>query len=112
MRKADPKERRLRRRFPIQVSLRCRLPETGEVLDGTTDDISSLGVRFRSAHNLRIGQRVELRLFWPFRLEDIHPLQLFIEGSVIRSDELGTAIVSNRHEFRLSRLPLRLVTVP
>jgi len=106
MRVHHSSERRLRRRFEIQMDLRCKLPDTGEILEGTTCDISSLGVRFRANHSLTIGQRVALSLTWPVRLEGRCPLQLVVHGSVIREDWRGIAIVANSHEFRLLQLPV------
>ena len=104
MRTRYSSERRLRWRFEIQMDLRCKLPDTGEILEGTTCDISSLGVRFRANHSLPIGQSVQLSLTWPVRLEERCPLQLVVHGSVIREDGRGIAIVANSHEFRLLQL--------
>jgi hypothetical protein len=105
MRAHDSHERRRRRRFEIQMDLRCKLPDTGKILKGTTYDISNLGVRFRAHHSLPVGQSVELSLTWPVRLDERCPLQLVVHGCVIRDDGRGIAIVANSHEFRLLQRP-------
>ena len=96
-------ERRERRRYDIRLDLRCKLMESGEVLAGSTCDISSYGVRFRVERGLALGERVELSLAWPIRLDERCPLQLMLHGYVTRSDALGTVVVVTRYEFRLLR---------
>jgi hypothetical protein len=97
-------ERRARRRYAIQLDLRCKLTASGEVLDGTTCDISSYGVRFRLDRSLGNGERVELSLNWPIRLEDRCPLQLVLHGFVTRNNARETAMAVTRYEFRLLRV--------
>jgi len=98
-------ERRSRRRYAIQLDLRCKLTVSGEVLAGTTRDISSNGVRCRLEQSVREGQAVRLSLSWPVLLAERYPLQLVMHGFVIRSHGSETAIAVTRYEFRLLRVP-------
>ena len=96
--------RRARRRFEIEMDLQCKLPD-GEVLKGTTEDISSRAIRFRADRKLPVGQDVKLSVMWPVRLNDRWPLQLIVRGRVIRDDERGIVVVADCHEFRLLQSP-------
>src|SRR5215471_4949588 len=80
MRAHDPHDRRLRRRFNLQLDLRCTLLGTRTIVEGKTSDISSLAVRFQSGHRLPLGQEVKLSLLWPVRLDNRWPLQLVMYG--------------------------------
>ena len=96
-------ERRTRRRYAIRLDLRCKLADTGEVLAGATRDINSFGVRFRLERRLSTGDRVELSLTWPIRLEERCPLQLVVFGYVTRVDARDAVMAITRYEFRLLR---------
>jgi hypothetical protein len=43
---------------------------------------------------------VELRIAWPFRLHDICPLELAIQGTLVRTDEHVAVIRIRRYEFQ------------
>ena len=69
------------------------------VIFGKIRDISSSGVRFTSSEILALGKKVELSIDWPILLDSTCRLQLKGQGRVIRSDEHGTAIEIEHHEF-------------
>ena len=96
-------DRRLKRRFRIEQDVRYkmlfgqRVAETGS---GKTTNISSGGVCFTTDNMLSIGIPVELSMNWPVLLNQNCPLKLMIYGSVVRSNDKGSAIVIERYEFR------------
>jgi PilZ domain len=94
-------ERRRNRRFPISLKLRYLLSRSvnGE---GQVCDMSSSGLLFQSRELLPIGGSIEVILAWPFLLNGDCPLQLRIEGRVLRSDRRGTAVRIRNYEFRTS----------
>jgi hypothetical protein len=96
-------ERRMKRRFEIAQELRYkmlygqRIAETGP---GTTVNVSSSGVWFRTENLLTVGMPIELSMNWPVLLHESCPMKLMIYGCVIRSNERGAAVVIERYEFR------------
>ena len=102
-RKISLSDRRATRRYPIGLDLSYVVRRGRQiVLTGVarTCDISSSGVSFRPAHALPQGASVELSLDWPYLLQDSCPLQLIIEGRVVRSDQQATAVKTVHYEFR------------
>ena len=95
---ARPDQRRYRR-FPIalKLSYALRSHTSGE---GEVSDISRGGLLFRSGAILPAGERIEVVVQWPFLLDGNCPLNLRIQGRVLRSDQRGTAIQLEKYEFR------------
>ncbi|MGA2145926.1 MAG: hypothetical protein ABSH49_13290 [Bryobacteraceae bacterium] len=95
-------ERRMRRRFEIELDVRYRvlyghrIAETGT---GRTFNISSGGVWFTTNSMLTTGMPVELSVAWPALLNDCCALQLIICGCVVRSNERAAAVAIEGHEF-------------
>jgi hypothetical protein len=102
-----PAERRLKSRFPFDLSVRFR------VLCGTfcysgvgrAINVSSGGVlvsteQAGSPYNLRLGVQVELSFEWPAMLDGKIPLQLFAVGLVVRYTTCAFAATLVRYEFR------------
>jgi hypothetical protein len=95
--------RRLKRRFPLKLLatykvVRSRLlPVTGT---GMTVDVSSGGVSFTADETFSMGTHIELSVNWPVLLNGDCPIRLVIEGRVVRSTHLLTALQMDRHEFR------------
>jgi len=95
-------ERRGATRFPIDQPVRYKvisrnLAETGH---GKTLNISSSGVLFTTEHCLAPGERIELAVAWPARLDHKHALKLVACGRVVRVSDGAAAMVIDRHEFR------------
>jgi len=67
---------------------------------GKVVDISSSGVRFTTAHALRVGSIIELSMKWPALLDDKCLLKLEIFGSVVRSNSNEAAVRIAHYEFR------------
>ena len=79
---------------------RAATPESGV---GKTLDISSGGVLFETAQQLRPGKRVELSVNWPALLEGGCPLKFVAVGRVVRAEETWAAMHIEQYEFRTRR---------
>jgi hypothetical protein len=101
-------ERRDDRRYPLLLDLRWKLVHRKRVLDtgeGSTIDLSSGGVRFESGRSLPEGFDVELAIFWPVLLHNVAPMQLVVQGRIVRSQGGQIAIRMVQHEFRTVGTP-------
>ena len=95
-------DRRLQRRYPLELDLEFRVIENEEVLftgAGKTENISSGGVLFRTADNVGTGPHVELAVRWPAILGNTPFLELRIYGRLVRSDSNGVAMHMSRYHF-------------
>ncbi len=96
-------DRRTSQRFPIERDLRFRvyakrgIPQTGS---GTTVNISSSGVLFRTEDELAPGKRVELAISWPAQLSETCSLKLVARGRVVRAEGQHAAVAIQQYEFR------------
>jgi PilZ domain len=96
-------DRRHDRRYDIQLELRWKLIRRRRVIEtgcGRTIDLSSGGVLFETGCELPVGLNVELSVAWPVRLHNIAPLQLTVQGRIVRSANGWAAVRSVQHEFR------------
>lgn len=94
-------ERRRRTRFEMRVPVRCQVD--GESFAGELLNISSSGALFTTDRGLAPAEEVELVIGWPVRLEESVPLNLVVEGRVVRLDDGKAALRIERHEFRTAR---------
>jgi hypothetical protein len=67
---------------------------------GLTVDLSRGGVRFRADDPPPEGVEVELRIAWPYLLQNVCPLELVVRGAVTGTCERGTVLAMDRYEFR------------
>jgi hypothetical protein len=98
-------DRRSKRRYPIELPLQYKIMKNYLVLGtgtGTSVDLSSGGIAFKSNEPLKVGSYLELSIGWPVLLNQSCPLKLVASGRVVRSNENGTAIKLDRYEFRTS----------
>ena len=108
-------DRRVDRRYPTLLDLRWKLLHRKHVLDageGSTLDLSSGGVRFESGRALPEGFTVELAISWPALLHNITPMQLVVQGRIVRSEGGQIAIRMIQHEFRTLRMPAAHCAAP
>ncbi len=106
-------ERRFDRRYPILLDLRWKLIHRKRVLDagaGSTLDLSGGGIRFECGRTLPKGFNVELAISWPVLLRDLAPMQLVVQGRIVRSEGRRTAIRMIQHEFRTVGIPANLAS--
>src|ERR1700733_4631651 len=85
-----PAERRLKFRFPLDLTLRFR-PLSGSLFlgAGRAANLSSGGILVPSEHavsqhEINVGARVEISIEWPSLLDGKTPLQLIAVGRVVR----------------------------
>ena len=95
-------DRRQDRRYELELDLRFSYEERGVIYFGTgrTQDLSHGGVRFHTNTPPPAGMHVELRVDWPFLLQNVCPLELLIRGTILRSDSRGTTLKMSSYEFR------------
>ena len=79
---------------------RAATPESGP---GKTVNISSKGLLFEAALQLRPGKRVEVSVDWPAMLDGGCALKLVAVGRVVRAEEKRAAMHIEQHEFRTRR---------
>jgi hypothetical protein len=94
-------DRRTNQRYAFEMPLRFlyRSGESRCLGRGQTVDLSRKGIRFVSDDPPPCDTDIELRVEWPFLLQDICPLELRVWGRVERSDDEGTVIRMNKYEF-------------
>jgi len=95
-------DRRLQRRYPIELDLEYRIIENGTVVstgDGKTGNMSSGGILFRSQNEVTEGS-VELLIRWPAILGNTPFVELCVFGRVVRSDADGIAVRTARYQFQ------------
>ena len=95
-------DRRLQRRYPIELDLEFRIIDGDKVLSkgaGKTDNISSGGVLFHAEDSVQDGMHVELAVRWPAVLGNSPFLELRIFGRLVRNDAHGAAIRMSRYRF-------------
>ena len=96
-------DRRDTDRFPLENEVRYklleakRIPQTGH---GRTQNISSGGILFTTEAQLTLGQRVELAVDWPARLNEHCGLKLVALGKIVRSSTGAAAIHIEKYDFR------------
>ena len=90
--------------MPIERAVRYRMlggkRTTGS---GRTLNMSSSGILFTTESGLAAGQRVELSVSWPARLNDIVPLHLVTVGRLVRVEAQQAAVAIERWEFKTCR---------
>jgi hypothetical protein len=108
-------ERRVDRRYEIQLELRWKLIRRRKVVEtgtGRTMDFSSGGVLFDAMRELVPGLNVELHISWPVLLHNVAPMQLVVAGKIVRIRGTHAAVRMVQHEFRTTGAqPERRMTV-
>jgi hypothetical protein len=95
-------DRRLQRRYPIELDLEFRIVDDDKVVStgtGKTGNMSSGGVLFYPAEGVPSGPHVELSVRWPAVLGNAPFLELRIFGRLVRSDSQGIAMRMSRYHF-------------
>ena len=95
-------DRRQDRRYTFALDMRFTYTDrrTAHEGIGCTVDLSRGGIRFYSDTPPPAGSFVELRVAWPFLLQNVCPLELQLWGTVQRSGADGTVVRITRYEFR------------
>ena len=92
-------DRRSKRRYPIELPLHYKIVKNG-VGKGSSIDVSSRGIAFKSDAPLGVGSYLEVSISWPALLNESCALKLMVSGRVVRSRENVTAMSVDRYEFR------------
>jgi hypothetical protein len=94
-------DRRQDNRYELELDLRFSYEHAGQAWRGfgRTVDLSRGGVRFRTDAPPPNGMEVELRLQWPFLLQNVIPLELVMRGSILRTDIRGTVLCVRDYAF-------------
>jgi hypothetical protein len=99
-------ERRRRLRFPLSTELRFEayLPDNGKPVQGTgqAENMSSVGLAFRSTTPVPRGARLTVSLAWPAKLDNECLLRMVFDGDVVRTEGDLVVITIERYEFRTS----------
>jgi hypothetical protein len=96
-------DRRSGRRFEFESQVQFQYADERGAMHGgcgVTVDLSRNGVRIFAEEAPPVGAYVEARIAWPFKLQNICPLELFVEGPVIRSKAGETVLQLRRYELR------------
>ena len=95
-------DRRGERRYTYELGLQFRYTLDGTTYfgSGATVDLSRRAVRFVADDPPPPGVDVELRVDWPYLLQNVCPLELVIRGATTSSTERGTILAIRHYEFR------------
>lgn len=97
-------DRRTERRYQHEMELRFSYKPRGdgaiEFGSGQTMDLSRGAVRFMTETPPPDGANVELRIAWPFLLQNVCPLELVVRGTTMTTKDRGTVLTMNHYEFR------------
>jgi hypothetical protein len=103
--------RRAQRRFSLALKLTYTL-KSGEHGSGELCNMGSSGLLFQCGHRFVKGELIKVSLEWPYLLDGSCPLQLSVQGRVLRSGDSGTAVVIMKHEFRTARRTVPAEPIP
>jgi hypothetical protein len=99
---AAASNRRQQRRFPLALKLTYTL-KSGRQGSGELSNMGSSGLLFHCGHRFAKGELVKVSLEWPYLLDGSCPLQLCLQGRILRSGDSGTALATMKYEFRTAR---------
>lgn len=95
-------DRRGERRYAYEMELQFSYTLNGlrHFGSGLTVDLSRGAVRFVADDPPPEGIEVELRIAWPYLLQNVCPLELMVRGKVQSVSDRGIVLSMARHEFR------------
>jgi hypothetical protein len=97
-------DRRASNRLPIERDVHYKVlggkKTVTYVGSGKSLNMSSGGVLFTTESGLREGERIELAVSWPAKLDDRISLKLVAIGVLVRSYETQAAMAIERYEFK------------
>ena len=104
--KGSGADRRMNARFPCRLAVSYQAlehPFLSGVATSETLNISSKGLLFSTEEALQPGQRLQVSVDWPARLENQVPLKLVAEGRIVRNLNGQAAMRIDKYEFRTRR---------
>jgi len=95
-------DRRVERRYDYEMALRFSYTAGGVLYFGSgyTVDLSRSAVRFATENPPPRGTEVELRIAWPYLLQNVCRLELVVRGTIVETNQRGTVLTMDEHEFR------------
>jgi len=95
-------DRRSDRRYeyPMELQFSYRQGGTVHYGSGKTVDLSRVAVRFVADDPPPDGADLELRISWPFLLQNVCPLELLVHGKATGTSARGTILAMDHCEFR------------
>jgi hypothetical protein len=95
-------DRRSDRRYEYEMALEFSFTQGGVMQfgSGQTLDLSRGAVRFLADNPPPDGVEVELRIAWPYLLQNVCPLELVVRGTTTTTSERGTVLSMRHYEFR------------
>ena len=95
-------DRRGERRYAYEMELQFSYTLGGVqgFGSGLTVDLSRGAVRFVADDPPPEGSDVELRIAWPYLLQNVCPLELIVRGKTRAVSDRGTVLTISRYEFR------------
>jgi len=103
-------DRRASNRLPIERDVDYKVLDGKKTLkyvgSGKSLNMSSGGVLFTTASSLREGERIELAVSWPAKLDDRIPLKLVAIGVLVRTHETQAAMSIERYQFKTQGIDL------
>lgn len=96
-------ERRLYRRFPLQISIAVLSVESSQAVSGMTHDVSARGVYFYVSHDIGTSS-VEFILTFPSEITWDRPVRLQCQGRVVRVEPnarygVGVGVFIENYKF-------------
>lgn len=98
-------DRRNNRRYELRLPLHYRFTEKGSMPRtgmGTTCDMSTNGLSFRTRKPLPVGTHIEIVVDWPPRYGDLYPIDLVMTGFIVRSTGGRTGVRVSSRKFRVN----------
>ena len=99
-------ERRLRRRYDVDLIVRFKATKKGVVIStgtGRAVNMSSKAIAFITHQTFDQGTKMELSVGWPTLLDGQTPIKVVVKGKVVRSDGQLAAVEINQYEFRTQK---------
>jgi len=95
-------DRRTLCRYECQLALRfeSRGPGGNRLGHGVTADLSRKTLRFQTDSQQPVGYQMEVRIAWPFLLQNVCRLELVVRGPVIHVGARGTIMGISSYEFQ------------
>jgi hypothetical protein len=95
-------ERRVSRRYQLELGVRFQYVAGGTQHSGqgVTSDLSRSGVLLQTEEPPPAGAAIELHIDWPYLLQGVCPLEIFMKGKVVSVSKRGVVVKCSGPEFR------------
>ena len=94
------KDRRMKIRYPLELPISFRTLDQAFSGEGEVVNMSSNGILILTGRQPKVGAQLEMRIAWPWLLDQKVALQFIATGRVVRRAELAFAVLFRHHQFR------------